>query len=276
MTETLVTHSIPPLVDFLAKCGGEMIVKPLDGRGGEGIFHVRHDDRNLFSILEQATRFGRRRTMAQRYLPEVRRGDKRILLLDGEPIGALLRVPAEGEMRANLHVGGRAVRTQLDEDDRRIVERLAPALRRDGLFFVGIDVIGGRLTEVNVTSPTGVQEVNALEDTQLEAASSTPSRRLVGGLAQRAVASESEADRNSIDHDTAMCGRSCRRCNGPSSPPRLVGALPPLDLRSRRPPSLGGTKQTQNEGDGRWPRSSQGPESVGRRAGSTSSTSKAT
>jgi glutathione synthase len=169
MTETLVTHSIPPLVDFLAKCGGEMIVKPLDGRGGEGIFHVRHDDRNLFSILEQATRFGSRRTMAQRYLPEVRRGDKRILLLDGEPIGALLRIPAESEVRANLHVGGRAVRTQLDDDDRRIIGRIAPSLRRDGLFFVGIDVIGGRLTEVNVTSPTGVQEVNALEDTQLEA-----------------------------------------------------------------------------------------------------------
>jgi glutathione synthase len=168
MTETLVTHRIPELVDFLAKCGGDMIVKPLDGRGGEGIFHVRHDDRNLFSILEQATRFGRRRTMAQRYLPEVRRGDKRILLLDGEPLGALLRVPSEREVRANLHVGGRAVKTSLDEDDRRIVERLAPSLRRDGLFFVGIDVIGGRLTEINVTSPTGMQEVNALEGVQLE------------------------------------------------------------------------------------------------------------
>src|SRR5262245_23965164 len=169
MAETLVTQRMPQLVDFLAKCGGEMIVKPLDGRGGEGIFHVRHDDRNLFSILEQATRFGKRRTMAQRYLPEVRGGDKRILLLDGEPLGALLRVPADGEVRANLHVGGKATRTQLDADDRRIIERLAPALKRDGLFFVGIDVIGGRLTEVNVTSPTGVQEVNALEDAQLEA-----------------------------------------------------------------------------------------------------------
>jgi len=181
MPETLVTHSIPPLVDFLAKCGGEMIVKPLDGRGGEGIFHVRHDDRNLFSILEQATRFGKRRTMAQRYLPEIRRGDKRILLLDGEPIGALLRVPADREVRANLHVGGKAARTQLDADDRRIIERLAPSLRRDGLFFVGIDVIGGRLTEVNVTSPTGVQEVNALEDVQLEGRILEAVETLVGG-----------------------------------------------------------------------------------------------
>jgi glutathione synthase len=169
MPETAVTREIPDLVDFMAKLGGEMIVKPLGGRGGEGIFHLRHDDRNLFSILEQATAFGHRRVMAQRYLPDVRRGDKRILLVDGEPIGALLRVPHERETRSNLHVGGRPARTVLDDDDRRIVETLAPALRRDGLFFVGIDVIGGHLTEVNVTSPTGVQEINALEDTRLEA-----------------------------------------------------------------------------------------------------------
>ena len=95
--------------------------------------------------------------------------DKRILLLEGEPIGAVLRVPAEKEVRANLHVGGRAVKTSLDEDDRRIVERVGPVLRDHGLFFVGIDVIGGKLTEINGTSPTGVQEVNALDDVKLEA-----------------------------------------------------------------------------------------------------------
>lgn len=169
MAETRVTRRIPELVDFLAKVGGDMIVKPLDGKGGEGVFHLKGNDRNLFSILEQATRFGTRWTMAQRYLPEVRRGDKRILLLDGEPLGAVLRVPSEGETRANLHVGGRAVRASLDADDRRIVERLAPVLRREGLFFVGIDVIGGLLTEVNVTSPTGLQEIDALEGARLEA-----------------------------------------------------------------------------------------------------------
>jgi glutathione synthase len=169
MPETLVTRRIPQLVDFMAKLGGEMIVKPLDGRGGEGIFHVGNHDRNLFSILEQSTRFETRRVMAQRYLPDVRQGDKRILLVEGEPIGALLRVPAERETRSNLHVGGRPERTHLDETDRRIVDVLAPALRRDGLFFVGIDVIGERLTEVNVTSPTGVQEINLLEDARLEA-----------------------------------------------------------------------------------------------------------
>jgi glutathione synthase len=169
MPETRVTRSIPQLIDFLAKLGGEMIVKPLDGRGGEGIFHVRNDDRNLFSILEQSTRFGAVRVMAQAYLPAVRTGDKRILLVDGAPIGALLRVPADRETRANLHVGGKPVATHLDDDDRRIIARIAPWLARDGLFFVGIDVIGGRLTEINVTSPTGVQEIDALEGRSLEA-----------------------------------------------------------------------------------------------------------
>ena len=170
MAETLVTRSIPQLVDFMAKLGGEMIIKPLEGRGGEGIFHLRHDDRNLFSILEQSTRFESRRIMAQRYLPDIRRrGDKRILLLEGEPIGALTRIPGEAEVRANLHVGGRPERAAVDDADRGIIERLGPLLRRDGLFFVGIDVIGGYLTEVNVTSPTGVQEINALDGTCLEA-----------------------------------------------------------------------------------------------------------
>jgi glutathione synthase len=168
MPETRVTRRIPELVDFLAKLGGEMIVKPLGGKGGEGVFHLRHDDRNLFSILETATAFGTRWAMAQQYLPAVRQGDKRILLVDGEVLGALLRVPAAGETRANLHVGGTPARAPLDDDDRRIVERIRPALQRDGLFFVGIDVIGGRLTEVNVTSPTGIQEIDALEKTRLE------------------------------------------------------------------------------------------------------------
>ncbi len=168
MPETRVSRRIPEFVDFLAKLGGEMIVKPLGGKGGEGVFHLRHDDRNLFSILEQVTGLGTRWAMAQRYVPAVRQGDKRILLLDGEPIGAVLRVPAKGETRANLHVGGTAARTSLDAPDRRIVERLRPHLLRDGLFFVGIDVIGGYLTEVNVTSPTGIQEINALEGVRLE------------------------------------------------------------------------------------------------------------
>ncbi len=169
MVDTLVARERGVLIDFMVEMGGDMIVKPLDGKGGEGIFHVRNDDRNLFSILEQATAFGTRPVMAQRYIPDVRTGDKRILLVDGEPIGAVLRVPGAGETRSNLHVGGKAAKTSLDENDRKIVAALAPMLREEGLFFVGIDVIGGMLTEVNVTSPTGVQEVNALDDTCLEA-----------------------------------------------------------------------------------------------------------
>ncbi|MGH0029089.1 MAG: glutathione synthase [Myxococcota bacterium] len=169
MPPTRVTHRIADLKAFMAELGGEMIVKPLDGRGGEGIFHVSDGDRNLVSILEQSTAFETRPIMAQQYLPDVRKGDKRILLVDGEPIGAVLRVPSEGEHRANFHVGGTPAKSGLDAGDLAIVERLAPSLRRDGLFFVGIDVIGGRLTEVNVTSPTGVQEVNTLEGRRLEA-----------------------------------------------------------------------------------------------------------
>jgi glutathione synthase len=169
MAETLVSRRIPELLAFMDGLGGEMIVKPLDGKGGEGIFHLRRDDRNLQSILEQATRFGSRRIMAQRYLPAVRAGDKRILLVDGEPIGAVMRVPGATEVRSNLHVGGRPQRSALDGDDRKIIEALRASLVRDGLFLVGIDVIGGVLTEVNVTSPTGVQEIDALEQRCLEA-----------------------------------------------------------------------------------------------------------
>ncbi len=169
MAETFVSRKIPELLSFMDELGGEMIVKPLDGKGGEGIFHLRREDRNLRSILEQSTRFESRRIMAQRYLPEVREGDKRILLVDGEPIGAVLRVPGATEVRSNLHVGGSPHRAKMDDRDRKIVEAIAPALRRDGLFFVGIDVIGGFLTEVNVTSPTGIQEIDALENRCLEA-----------------------------------------------------------------------------------------------------------
>jgi glutathione synthase len=169
MAETFVSRKIPELLGFMDGLGGEMIVKPLDGKGGEGIFQLRRDDRNLRSILEQSTRFESRRIMAQRYLPEVREGDKRILLVDGVPIGAVLRVPGATEVRSNLHVGGSPQRAAIDDRDRKIIEVIAPALRRDGLFFVGIDVIGGFLTEVNVTSPTGIQEIDSLENRCLEA-----------------------------------------------------------------------------------------------------------
>ncbi|HZR79681.1 MAG TPA: glutathione synthase [Candidatus Binatia bacterium] len=165
---SLVASDIRRLKAFLADLGGEMIVKPLDGCGGAGVFHVHQRDRNLNSILEFATDDGRRRVMAQRYLPEVRTGDKRIILIDGEPQGAVLRVPSEEEHRSNLHVGGQAKETQLSERELEICRTLAPSLKEDGLVFVGLDVIGDWLTEVNVTSPTGVQEINALSGTKIE------------------------------------------------------------------------------------------------------------
>jgi glutathione synthase len=153
---------------FLDAEGGQMIVKPLDGCGGSGVFHVRAEDRNTNSILELVTDGERQLVMAQRYLPAVRAGDKRILLLDGEPLGAVLRVPRADETRGNLHVGGTATRTTLTARDRAICAAVGPRCQRDGLWFVGIDVIGDCLTEVNVTSPTGVQEIDRLEGVRLE------------------------------------------------------------------------------------------------------------
>jgi glutathione synthase len=159
---SIVTRETTRLRSFLADNGGEMVVKPLDASGGFGVFHVRRGDPNTGAILEQATNLGRRWTMAQRYLPEVRQGDKRILLVDGEPLCAVLRVPAADDARGNLHVGARAMATKLEERDQIIVRAVGPRLRERGHFFVGLDVIGGWLTEINVTSPTGIVEANAL------------------------------------------------------------------------------------------------------------------
>jgi glutathione synthase len=158
----IVTREASRLRSFLADQGGEMVIKPLDASGGFGVFHVRQGDPNTGSILEQATNLGRRWTVAQRYLPEVRKGDKRIFLVDGEPLCAVLRVPAPDDARGNLHVGARPMPTELDDRDRAIVDVLAPHLRDNGFFLVGLDVIGGWLTEINVTSPTGILEANTL------------------------------------------------------------------------------------------------------------------
>jgi len=163
MPPTRVARTIADLEATLAELGGEMIVKPLDGKGGEGIFHIRRGDPNVRTIFEVSTAFESRWVMAQGYIPEVREGDKRILLVDGEVLGAVLRVPADGESRANFHSGGRASQAGLDAADERIVAAVAPRLREEGLFLVGIDVIGGRLTEINVTSPTGIREMSRLD-----------------------------------------------------------------------------------------------------------------
>jgi len=166
---TLVTWKISQIKEFLAQQGGEIVVKPLDGHGGEGVFVASQGDRNLNAILETVTAFESRAVMAQRYLPEVRQGDKRIVMLAGQPLGAVLRVPRADEHRGNIHVGGECVKAELSPRDREICRMLAPRLERDGLYCVGLDVIGDYLTEVNVTSPTGVQEIDRLDATNLEA-----------------------------------------------------------------------------------------------------------
>jgi glutathione synthase len=165
---TLVTRSLAELRGFLDDLGGEMIVKPIDGFGGRGIFHLRRSDRNVNSLLELATAGGRAAIVAQEYLPASREGDKRIILVDGEPLGAMMRVPQANDVRGNLAAGGRSQRTELTDREREICRRLAPDLRRRGLSFVGIDVIGGYLTEVNVTSPTGIEEINAFDGIAIE------------------------------------------------------------------------------------------------------------
>ena len=166
--QTLVTSDMARLRSFMTELGGEMIIKPLDASGGSGVFYLNEQDRNTNSILEVASDNGRRLVMAQRYLPEIRQGDKRIIVLNGEPLGAVLRVPLESETRGNIHVGGQCMKTEVTERDKEICAALAPLLRADGLYLVGLDVIGSFLTEVNVTSPTGIQEINALNQVRLE------------------------------------------------------------------------------------------------------------
>jgi glutathione synthase len=137
----------------------DIILKPLYGNGGAGVFRVRPDDENLGSLLEMFTLFYREPVIVQRYLKEVRQGDKRVILVDGEFAGAINRVPAAGEARSNMHVGGRPEKTELTAREREICAAIGPELKRRGLIFTGIDVIGDYITEINVTSPTGIQEV---------------------------------------------------------------------------------------------------------------------
>jgi len=158
MPETLITKD-PQEVAAFRKEFGDIIVKPLYGNGGAGIFHLHEADRNLSALLEMFGQMFREPFIVQRYLKEVRKGDKRIILIDGEPVGAINRVPAEHDSRSNMHVGGRAEKTDLTTREREICARIGPSLRERGFILVGIDVIGDYLTEINVTSPTGVREV---------------------------------------------------------------------------------------------------------------------
>ena len=155
---TLITSDAREIRDFRDR-HKEIILKPLYGNGGAGVFRIRPDDENLGSLLEMFTQFYREPVIVQRYLPDVRVGDKRVILVDGEFAGSINRVPASGEARSNLHVGGRPEKTELTPRERDICAAIGPELKRRGLIFTGIDVIGGYMTEINVTSPTGIHEV---------------------------------------------------------------------------------------------------------------------
>jgi glutathione synthase len=166
MPPTLVTSDREEIKRFRVDYG-EIVLKPLYGNGGAGVFRVKPDDENLTALLEVFTQLYREPIVVQRYVPDVRMGDKRIILVDGIFAGAINRVPAAGEARSNLHVGGRPEATALSEKESAICGALGPELRKRGLIFAGIDVIGGYLTEVNVTSPTGIQEVKRLGGTDI-------------------------------------------------------------------------------------------------------------
>jgi glutathione synthase len=168
MPPTLITADQRALREFRDE-HKDIILKPLYGNGGAGVFRVRPDDENFASLLEMFSQRSREPLIAQRYLPEVRQGDKRIILIDGKPVGVINRVPAEGEARSNMHVGGKAVKAELSKRDREICETIGPELARLGMIFVGIDVIGDYLTEINVTSPTGLQQINRFDGVSLEA-----------------------------------------------------------------------------------------------------------
>ena len=165
MPPTIVTADRPRLLAFAAEHGGA-VLKPIDGHGGRGIQALMPGDPNRFAIVDTLTRRGRRQVMAQRFLPEVYDGDRRIILLDGDVLGAILRIPSGGDFRANIGVGGAVDLFDLNDADRRIVAAIGPALRSDGLWFVGLDVIGGYLSEVNVTSPTGIRQLGRLTSTR--------------------------------------------------------------------------------------------------------------
>ena len=163
---TAIARDLDTIKAFKAK-HGDIILKPLYGNGGAGVFRLDANDRNLTSLHELFTGFSREPLIVQKFLPDVSNGDKRVILVDGEPVGAINRVPAAGETRSNMHVGGRPEKIGLTERDREICAAIGPLLKEKGQIFVGIDVIGDYLTEINVTSPTGIQELERFDGTNV-------------------------------------------------------------------------------------------------------------
>lgn len=167
--DTLLSCDIRRLVAFVEASDERTVLKPWDGNGGRGVFVTQRGDANLRSVTEMLAANGTAYVIAQRYLPGVVRGDKRVLLFGGEVVGAMARIPPSGDHRANMHVGATVERTELTERERQICAELGPELRKHGQVFVGIDLIDEKLTEINVTSPTGIRELNRLNGTKLEA-----------------------------------------------------------------------------------------------------------
>ena len=165
---TMIVRDLQAIKEFRAR-HGDVILKPLYGNGGAGVFRLTEEDRNLSSLHELFTGFSREPLIVQKYLPAVTAGDKRVILVDGEPVGAINRVPAAGEVRSNMHVGGCPEKIALSERDREICAAIGPVLREHGQIFVGIDVIGEYLTEINVTSPTGIQELERFDGVNIAA-----------------------------------------------------------------------------------------------------------
>ena len=167
---TIMTSHKDEILRFVTEVGGKAVLKPIDGHGGEGVFLLSEGDNNLNALIEVVTRVGARNAIVQALIPEIyQEGDKRILLVDGELLGVVGRIPSQGDIRSNVHVGGSAAPATLSDADRSIIETIAPRLLADGLFFVGLDVIGGKLIEVNVTSPTLIQQMSRLVGENLAA-----------------------------------------------------------------------------------------------------------
>jgi glutathione synthase len=166
--ETLVTNNIGRIQRFAVDAPGRIVIKPWDGNGGRGVLVSQAGDPNLRSMIELLTQEGTIAIIAQHYIPEIKEGDKRIILIDGAPVGAVLRVPPPGDNRGNMHVGAKVVEATLSVRDQEICDAIGPRLREMGLLFVGIDTIGPYLTEINVTSPTGIREINRLTGSRLE------------------------------------------------------------------------------------------------------------
>jgi glutathione synthase len=168
MPRSLVSSDRTALLDFVTEVGGRAVIKPLDGAGGAGVLALSIDDRNARSIVDILSKEGQELVLVQEYQPAVRIGDKRVLLLDGKPLGAILRVPRADDLRANIHAGGRVEATTLTPAESHLVSVIGPELSRVGLYFVGLDLIGEKLIEVNVTSPTGIQELGRFSGTRPE------------------------------------------------------------------------------------------------------------